>query len=60
MLKKANAQICTFGFARNTSQRWAKPKEPIFFPAHGQTNNETNEKYIEKWDELKISAILAT
>jgi len=37
-----------------------KPKEPIFLPTLGQTNKETNEKYIEKQDKRKIWAILAT
>ena len=45
--EKANAQIGTFGFCHPQSKR-KKPKEPIFLPSLGQTNNETNEMYIEK------------
>lgn len=45
--EKANAQIGTFGFCRHTTKR-KKPKEHIFLPTLGQTNNETNEMYIEK------------
>ncbi|MDG5800184.1 hypothetical protein QA597_07440 [Marinilabiliaceae bacterium ANBcel2] len=58
--KKANAQIGTFGFCRPISQTQKKPKDPIFLPTLGQTNNETNEMYIEKRDKRKIWTILAT
>jgi hypothetical protein len=34
-------------FADPTAKR-EKPKEPIFLPTHGRTNNKTNEMYIEK------------
>jgi hypothetical protein len=51
--EKANAQIGTFGFAETQAKR-KKPKEPIFLPTLGQTNNETNEIYIEKRDKRKI------
>ncbi len=57
--EKANAQIGTFGFCRPTSQT-QKTKRAYFLPALGQTNNETNDMYIEKRDKWKIWAILAT
>ncbi len=56
--EKANAQISTFGFCRPTSQT-QKTKRANFLPTLGQTNKETNEKYIEKRDKRKIWAILA-
>jgi len=45
--EKANAQIGTFGFCQPTSQT-QKTKRAFFLPTLGQTNKETNEKYIEK------------
>lgn len=42
------------------SRPFSKPKEPIFLPALGQTNNETNDMYIEKRDKRDFCAILAT
>lgn len=33
---------------RSSLQHAEKAKEPIFLPTLGQTNNETNEIYIEK------------
>jgi len=58
--EKAHGQIGTFGFVRNTSQRFAKPKEPIFLPSLGQTYKETNEIYIEKRDKRKKWTKLVT
>jgi hypothetical protein len=56
--RRANAQIGTFGFARNTSQCFAKPKEPIFLPTLGRTNNKMNEFYIDKRDKKEYFGYL--
>ncbi len=55
--RKAHGQTGTFGFARNTSQRFAKPKEPIFLPTLGQTNKETTCIYIDQRDKKSDLAI---
>jgi hypothetical protein len=47
--KKPTAQTAHLVFADPQAKR-KKPKEPIFLPALGQTNNETNDMYIEKRD----------
>ena len=58
-IENLGIQTGTFGFARNMCQLFAKSKEPVFLPVLALTNNETNEKYIEKRDNLKFWTILA-
>jgi len=59
MLKSQPRILAHLVFSDPQAKR-KKPKEPIFLPAHGQTNNETNEMYIEKRDKRDFCAILAT
>lgn len=57
--EKAKGEIGTFGFCRPKSQM-QKTKRTYFLPTFGQTNNETNDIYIEKRDKPKFWAIFAT
>lgn len=50
----------TFGFARHTSQPFAKPKEPFFCQrTDKQTDNNSNSFYIEKRDRQNNKSIFA-
>jgi len=51
----ASRTFGTFGFARHTSQRFAKPKEPNLPPHRDKDKNLKNKNNFAYFDELKMT-----